>query len=408
MVEIPDDLQKYSKYIRFMPSNPERTLKQIESVDQVISKYQKKSQKQENKELSLHDPNEIIHKYSCYLSILNNWIKECDQNLRNFQLSNLKQMIELGKTLKEFIKSSDTIAVQVYPLFDHVRKNIQNNPEYILLKKQKIMFSVKASYFFNKSESFDYRHVLQLEFLDISESYQKQFQYTPPSHFDTILAEFLYHSDLKDILEPMGRVIATGPVKSGMCTISELCLEVYKKLNLETSQSKEIVYSSIIRILFNIAYTIEPELMKYKEQDLLFMKKAKEYSQKTVRDVQLTSDISRYYTPGLRLSSLFKPKQIEMLKQLELMTNPIDIMKHIHSLTVSLAQFFGSESGMLSFDDMLTLLLALISTDPPVNCVSIMKFIDKWQEVQLNDIVANAKDFFIAAVSQLLPEEDLI
>ena len=406
MVEIPDNLKKYSKYIRFEAPDPERVMKQLELVDQVISKYQTSSNsRQEEKEWKLHEPSEVSYSLVPYLKILNLWYIESNKKIRNFELDNLKNMIELGNTLKEFIKSSDTIAIQILRLFNRLQKDIQKNDEYNKLKKERKMFRVGASSLVKASQNVDFRHSIQTEFLDANVLYQKEFQYFPPSQFDEVLAEFLYHTEIGGLLEPMGRVIATGPVKSAMCTISELCLEVYKMLNIETTHSKEIIYTSIIRLLFNIAYTIEPELIKYKEQDLFFMEKALEFSKKTVRDVQLTSDISRYYTPGLPLSTLFKPKQIEMLKQLEFMTNPLDIMKHIHSLTVSLAQFFGSDSGMLSFDDMLSLLLALISTDPPINCVSIMKFIDKWHEIQLNDIIGNAKDFFIAAVSQLLPEE---
>ena len=121
--------------------------------------------------------------------------------------------------------------------------------------------------------------------------------------------------------------------------------------------------------------------------------------------MKLSKDIVKGYTPGLTVQSLFKSKQVDMLKQMELMTNPIDLMKHVHSILQSLAAYFGNGKPM-SFDDTFTLLLALMSLSPPANAVSIAKFVSKWDDLQLSSVVGMSKNYFIAAVEQLMQQPD--
>ena len=122
----------------------------------------------------------------------------------------------------------------------------------------------------------------------------------------------------------MAKMIANGITDPAVYTLSEFCKNVYNLLNLTNWQSKAIVYTSIVRFLFNQAYVIDSELSHFNKANAIFLKKAEEFSKQSVRELKLTKDISRYYTPGLPVSSIFKSKQLDMLKQMENMTNPID------------------------------------------------------------------------------------
>ena len=160
-----------------------------------------------------------------------------------------------------------------------------------------------------------------------------------------------------------------------------------------------------IRHLFDEAYVIKSDLRGYNKANAEFLVKCDAFSKQPARELKLSSDIESYYTPGLPITSLFKSKQQTLLKELEYMTNPIDLTVRINDVINSLAQFFGSEVGVLSFDDTLTLFLGLMSQSPPANAVAIAKFIEKWSELLLSEVTKNSKNFYLAAIDHILKLE---
>jgi hypothetical protein len=90
-----------------------------------------------------------------------------------------------------------------------------------------------------------------------------------------------------------------------------------------------------------------------------------------------------------------------MLKPMEALTNPIDLMHYVHKILGTLATGFAAGEQFLSFDDTLTLLLALLSLSPPVNAIAISAFVMKWETVQLSSVLSVGKNYFIAAVEHI-------
>jgi hypothetical protein len=132
-----------------------------------------------------------------------------------------------------------------------------------------------------------------------------------------------------------------------------------------------------------------------------FLRACAAFAGQTVSDLRLPHDLTQKVTVGLPLSSLFKLKHVEMLKDMELMTNPIDLMFHVHVTLGQLARLFANKEQFLSFDDTLTLLLAVMSLSPPVNAIAIARFVVKWEQVQLSSVVQLAKNYFVAAVEHI-------
>ena len=156
-----------------------------------------------------------------------------------------------------------------------------------------------------------------------------------------------------------------------------------------------IIFISTIQLLFDEANLIKSELHEYAEENHVFLEKCDIFSRRPAKSLKLSSDIESYYVPGLPITSLFKHKQQTLLKELVYMTNPIDLMVRVHEVINSLAQYFGSEVGFLSFDDTLTQFLGLMSHSPPSNAVSISHFVKKWAKLQLSDVISNSLNFFI-------------
>jgi hypothetical protein len=83
------------------------------------------------------------------------------------------------------------------------------------------------------------------------------------------------------------------------------------------------------------------------------------------------------------------------------MTNPIDIVHDIDSTYRGVVKFFSKPEREIQFTDASTLLLGLISINPPVNALAIAEFLQKWSALTILPETAIARDAFIAAVHQL-------
>ena len=193
--------------------------------------------------------------------------------------------------------------------------------------------------------------------------------------------------------------------KAFINTIGEFTNDICKELKFNSPTTQVIIFTSTIRYLFDEAYVIKSDLSGYNKSNAEFLVKCDAFSKQPARELKLSSDIEAYYTPGLPITSLFKSKQQTLLKELEYMTNPIDLTVRINDVINSLAQFFGSEVGVLSFDDTLTLFLGLMSQSPPANAVAIAKFIEKWSELLLSEVTKNSKNFYLAAIDHILKLE---
>jgi hypothetical protein len=158
----------------------------------------------------------------------------------------------------------------------------------------------------------------------------------------------------------------------------------------------------LVRFLFGIAYTIDPRpLIGNPLEKLGFFDACQRFSHQSVRELQLSEAITKNYTPGLQIASMFSSKHTDLLKPMELMTNPIDLLNHVHETLGLLAAHFGSAGDFVSFDDMMTLLLALMSVNPPENAIAIAGFLTKWERVQLSCVIAFAKNAYCGAVDQI-------
>jgi hypothetical protein len=212
-----------------------------------------------------------------------------------------------------------------------------------------------------------------------------------------------YNPELSILVKPAATVVAEGTPMALLSTLSEFNLAIMGCLKINSGPARAVVYTSLVRFLFSVGYTLNPaQLNGRDEENLAFLNACEKFSEQTVRDLALTKVITQDYTPGLKVASLFKSKQVEMLKPMESMCNPIDLMYYVHKILGTLATYFASQEQFLSFDDTLTLLLALMSLCPPTNAVAIASFVTKWDCVQLSSLVSIAKNYFVAAVEQIL------
>lgn len=406
MLYLPDKLTNYSQFV--MPGIPTQPMQRAirEKLETFIKGHRNAINHVKRKEAmpTYYQSGDICNGYTKLLNVVNHFLRKADHKICKYEIATLENIIDLTNEMLNFLIEHPIVNIDVDNFCDFLDNSGRENEDYRQMKRKRKSLFKKSKQIFAKIISPDYKNQIRLEFITANTRFDKDLFYSPPSYLDTVIIQFLIQSPVAESIKPTVQKILDGNQDVTLAAISDFCCQVYDLLNVSNEMSKAIVYTSLIRYLFDEAYVIHSELQEYNEENGIFLKKAEAFSKQSVRDLRLSKEILRNYTPGLSVSSMFKSKQLNMMRMMETMTNPIDLMKHVHTTISALAQYFGGDSGMLSFDDTLTLLLGLMSLSPPSNAVSISKFVDKWQCVQLSDIIGRSKDFFIAAVEMLMED----
>jgi hypothetical protein len=156
--------------------------------------------------------------------------------------------------------------------------------------------------------------------------------------------------------------------------------------------------------VFGVAYLVNPApLTGPLDESAKFLVYCDLFAHQTVRDLMLSESITKHFTPGLPIASLFKLKEVNMLKPMEFTTNPIDLMNYVHQALGALGRLFGTGNTdmFLSFDDTLTLFLALMALSPPANAIGIAEYVTMWEPVQISSLFSLTKNYFVCAVEQI-------
>jgi hypothetical protein len=235
-------------------------------------------------------------------------------------------------------------------------------------------------------------------------TYDRTTGFAPESLFDILLHNFLYADQMLSLMiGPSALVIAEPSPKAGLLVIGELNMTLVLKFGINSESARAVIFIALVRYLFGIAYTLSPALrLGAPAAKAAFPVACARFSQQTVRDLALCEAIARKYTPGLRISSMFSSRHVGLLRPMEFMTNPIDLLHHIEVVLQTLAAYFASAEEFVSFDDTITLFMALLSVNPPENAVGIAAFLETWERAVLSRTVMFAKNAFVASVKQIL------
>lgn len=330
------------------------------------------------------------------------WVKDMSDDLQQQKVARLQELVNETIFVRDtVIATPDTIGL--YEKWKVDAKRRLRDPELRRLElarnrlKSALNRSIPKVLLGNIIEN------LKQKLVEATASYDSELCYAACSPFDYVFEEFIRcDKSLSGMVIPTAQIIIEGTSTALLSTIGEFNIAVLGKMNVHTDMAKVITYTALIRLVFSTAYTTDPRILAGTlEENERFMQACDRYGKQTVRDLCLSDPITKNYTKGLHVASLFRAKQVEILKPIEMMTNPIDMIMHVHHILNKLATFFAGNEGFISFDDTLTLLLALLSVSPPVNAVAISRFLMKWACVQISSLVNVAMNYYLAAVEQM-------
>jgi hypothetical protein len=239
-----------------------------------------------------------------------------------------------------------------------------------------------------------------------AQTFDKDISYCPPSEFDELIEEYVRETPtLYSLVNGTATCIIEGKTADMAAHLGKFNMAVTDSLGLRSGQPRTIVYISLVRFLFGVAYSLKPDILTgdlEKHND--FLKYCDLFSKQSVRDLALSEPIAVLFTPGLPIATMFRSRQVAWLAPMEFMTNPIDLLYHIHAVLGNLAGYFGKgvKEQFLSFDDTLSLMLALMSLSPPANVLAIAEFLIQWEPIQVSNVLSLVMNYLIAGVEQMV------
>jgi hypothetical protein len=321
----------------------------------------------------------------------------------DLQLTEFQKNLYIIQQIRDYVINTSHTLGNCEDLVSATRKKVTADPRYQKLRYDRIRYLSKATKIIENHVHTSTLSLLQREILSAVANYEPTVSYSRPGTFDILLEEYIHSTpELSALVLPAATVIAEGTPTALLATLGEFNVTIMGCLKISSAPARAVVYTALVRFLFGVGYTLNPsELHGSDAQNLTFLKFCDRFGSQTVRALVLTKVITKNLTPGLPVASMFKSKQVNMLKQMEMMTNPIDLVHYVHQVLGDLATCFAAGEHFLSFDDTLTLLLAVLSLAPPVNAIGIASFVQKWEAVQLSSVVSVAKNYFVAAVGQI-------
>jgi hypothetical protein len=379
----------------------------ISSLETFISSQEKSVRQMEARSqapVTFELEDRLTHRFVHHIAQLRHWILEINDGIYAIQLAHLRKLVPLARQICDYVCNTPYTIGDFKGLEGAVRRGITSDREYLELRMHRKRLVTKAHAIIRRNLRNDLLPLLQTQVVAAVALYDPQVNYSRPCGFDEVLEEYIRcRPDLTILVEPAATVVAEGTPMAILSTLSEFNLAIMGCLKISSGPARAVVYTSLVRFLFAVGYTLNPVQLNGSDvENLAFLNACDSFSDQTVRDLVLNKVITQNYTPGLSVASLFRSKQVDMLKPMESMTNPIDLMHYVHEILGTLATYFASNEQFLSFDDTLTLLLALMSLSPPTNAIAIAAFVTKWDSVQLSSVVSIAKNYFVAAVEQIL------
>jgi hypothetical protein len=325
------------------------------------------------------------------------------KHILKLEIDHIQSMLATAATIRDHLSANCHAVASISNLEAETNDFFGRDASYVKNKRRSLRFPAKIEFLKRHMPLplTSSNHTARI--LHSVSLYDPELCYCPPNEFDLVLEQFLLTDPLlSPIMRSTAQIIAEGRSDALLDTLGELNKFVREKLQVPTGPAYSVLFIGVVRALFQLAYILNPAPMEGNATDnVAFLVHCGEFSQQTVRDLDLSEVITKHYISGLPLATMFQAKQIGMLMEMAFMTNPIDLLFHVNQILGKLAAFFASSEGFMSFDDTLTLLLALLSIDPPPNALAIAEFVQKWECIQLSASIASSGSYFVSAVRQI-------
>lgn len=281
-------------------------------------------------------------------------------------------------------------------------QSLNLDPQYLAQKRLKKHLSYRIHVFTTHHMLPDFFESVRKEFSSSLCFYHPGFKYFPPLDFDFIFVSFIYHSRFKEMVLPTARTVANGDPSAVFIVVQEFGSMVAQNFNVNLEVLKRLIYISVVRLIFGIAYTLSSELNLFQDENIRFLLIANVFSRRIFSSLKLNEISKQKFDVSHSIVQVWGSLQIDSLKNLELLSNPIDLLIRINCIIFKIADLFMIEKNNLLVSDICILFSCALSATPPVNTISIHRYLVKWNNFQLAPFSSAILEIFQKSIDQIL------
>ena len=299
------------------------------------------------------------------------------------------------------------------PSLDRFAKRFRYSPRYPDIPKEQLIAALKEN----------------------SKSIQEAIEYSPHGAFDDLFFFYIMSNDKLDEFDDICINIMNdkNPKFYNFSAVSQLIASYYFLFEAQTTRSRIVIKSSIIRIFFDrfyvynhLALTPNGSTTDLSSRFLQFERICKKVRESTPRENGINSKLllpNTFDTPFFASYSdnIHIKEALRHLSMVQFFNNPIDILDSVFKALKCSELFVKSNEkshkniknnecdagSSMSFDEFFPLFLTIFSMSPPVNSLEIHSFLIKMSGIDQSSALDFAKMIFISTVGYLLDLKDL-
>lgn len=349
-----------------------------------------------------------------FLKEINNILKEIEQEIFDFQKNMIESFITMTKDLIQILDENPHLGVNSKKLLLYFEKEKTDLPKYSEIKDKKNTLIIYTRNIYHdalmlKPPKISFTNKLSKAYHLFVNSYHHRF--LPFNDFDIFFADYINQDRYKSLINAVVELVTSNNDNSFSFTVDGIVEKLINEnitniCNIhqhDKSGFYSILYSSLIRVIFNTAYDNNSDLFQKNEDSLIFIRRAETLSQQPLQI--LNPEFHKYLlniTINDQIRSFFQQKQMPNLKWLIFETNPLDICYEIHKTAISVTKEMQIPKKAISKNIMESVIYGLIISNPPENIIGIARLLIKWNNIYVTEELEEIRSLFIKSVSRVI------
>ena len=328
-------------------------------------------------------PKDYIENGFMILTFLVNFLIQIEFQIFEYQKNALKEGITIAQDILKAISTNSNLFADLKSLSRDLNIGCAASTKYQSLKKQKFLLK---KYLKDLAKQYKLPFVGSQELFHILNTpninYKFNLVYCPPSNIDDQIWYYIkIHKQFFDNLNEIVLLIKSNEYEIVISLVLTLVFKLKEKIRINTEYSSSQLFCSIIRIIFDFSYDSNSLLNQFNLENSKFLIQSEEFLLKSISELNFRNEIQLKVLKRGNIKQLVNmfPKS---LKNIEFLTNPIDILYNINLIISSLSSIIGNIK--LNDEEIKKFLISIISLNPPINFISILRFMDKWGNINMS------------------------
>jgi hypothetical protein len=336
-------------------------------------------------------------------------LAEYETLMARWQQHLLEKFLRNSQLVVDLMRSDPTLSINSWQLAKQYDRHKVTRPTYMRLKRQAQQIRSTASAYAGtlaKAGRIDW--LLTSELSRVMFTFIPSVHYSPPSGFDDIVFRKIAAGDELEMLRAIVLIAAADETSGTIQTVTELVQRMLDALSIERgAQQFAIVFTSVIRIVFDRAYVTAPSLLSaFADKSAHFAATCERAERMTVAALGLTQGLLPGGNNRKQIGTVFRHNRMPNLAAISFYTNPIDLVYQIH-LVVNAFTLKTAPGAALAHGDVVALLYAAIVAAPPAGALGIAKFLAVWEKLVCGEKLAAARRAFLEAMQRIYPIDQL-